>query len=443
MKTLLVIVLAVFFATQMNAQWRYSGDAYAGGGASIIRVQGADGEYEYIRTAVGEGGFTFSYNNGYWFGAFNADALRDDYYFDVTGRMSLAMVDPTLGTYRVYASYRLVDDRTDFNNDLSVLSLYGEGVKRLNDDVSVNMSAMYSMSTYSLKTLMLKDYSTIALNAGMQYGIFSLRTGMEKTSYDGEAITPDTTSYRAQLYANYYSEGWLSYSSFSYFTKEYERTTTIYRPYNQIDVTTRTGYRIDSNFIPYIIGAFTMRSIDAFENTDISYAQWKAGAELNLFKHPLKVTAKIGRRDYDDSSIFMLQRNFATTDLEGEWSYWSQSSTLTVAHKREIIVYDAIEGFPGTEYDYIKDDTYVTTDYDWSSDIRVELSGSRTNYAYSNESALTADYTRYAVGLASDYRISDTYSLRFDTEYAVALYKTYKEFDTHEIKVKLLLKASF
>ena len=264
-----------------------------------------------------------------------------------------------------------------------------------------------------------------------------------RSAYDGVAITPDTTSYRAQVYANYYSEGWLSYSSLSYFTKEYERVTSLYRPYNQIDVTTRTGYRVDTYMIPYLIGSYTVRSVDAFENTDTSYAQWKAGAELNLFKQPLKITAKIGRRDYDDSSIFMSQRNFATTDLEAEWSFWSQSSTLTIAHKREIMVYDAIEGFPDTEYDYIKDDTYLTTDYDWSSDIRVEVRGSRTNYAYSDESALTANYTRYAIGVASDYRLSDVYSLRMDTEYSAALYATYEEFNTHDIQVKLLLKASF
>ncbi len=443
MKTFIAVLLFLVSVVSLEAQWRYSGDAYAGGGARLVRVEGVDGEYEYIQTAVGEGGFTFSYNNGYWFGGLSADAIRDDYYLDITGKMSLAMVDPLFGTYRFYTSYRVIDDRTDFDNDSTILSFYGEGLKRLDRDTSINVSGLYSTTRFSKTSSISSNYDTISAHAVLNYRIFSVRIGTENTTYDDASVLPDSTMYRVQAYANYYSDSWLSYTSLSYQTKDYNELTDVYKPYNQIDFTTRSGYRISADYVPYLTGSYVIRNTDVFMDTDTSYRQWKAGFELNMFTHPLKLIAKIGRKEFEENGFLLSERDYATTDLEAEWSYWSGTSSLTLSHKREIQTFDAINGFGASEYDYTKDDSYMSVGYEWSSDVRSEFRTSRTHYAYSIETPIYANYTRYSIGIVSDCRLSPMYTLALDTEYSAGLYETYDVYDTHELFIKLLLKASF
>ena len=457
MKTVLFAILLIGCTAVTAARgWSFNGDFYAGGGGRFSTYQGLDGEDANETSTFGEGALTLMYNNGFWYGSIFAEALRDEYYTEITGKASLAIADNAIGNYRFYMSYRNLDDITDLDNDSGTLSFYLEGMKYLNRDVSVNVFSHYSSTAYKHMMSMTPDYSNLMTSAALNYKDISVRLSTEKVSYAEGSLIPDSLDMKAQVYLNYYRNSILSYSSLSYQTKDYDFSDLTYRPYTRLDINTRTGYRLSSTFIPYLLGSYVKQNEEAVEyeesltnfSLDGSYTLWKIGAEINAFKYPMTLSAKIGRQEFDQENFEKLAyRNHNILSLQAGWSYWGEGHSITISDKWEQQTYDRTYF---TEYyiwydafDAVVNNALLIAEYDLANNVSTEFRLGMDSYDYSQEDYLHYNYKQYLIGFTSDYHFSSNYTLSVITEYITTAYESVPENDIHDITVKSFLKMSF
>ncbi len=446
MKMLIITILMLIAVTGTAAEpWNLSGDIYLGGSGKYTMKSDFSGIEDNETSFFGEGSSSLSFDNGYWYGNFTADMNRDDFYNEASGKLSMALVDPSFGNYRTYISYKNKNDITDSDNDNGTASFYFEGMKYFNETFSVDAVSQYSQTKYKDLKNELYDYSTLTNSIGFVFSDYSLTVSTENQTYDTGSSIPDFSSYEIAAAANIYSEKFVSGSSVSYENKTYGFFTSDYRSYRYYEIATRTGYRAAAYCIPYLLFSYSSQSEDAFEGEIGNYSLWKAGAEIDAFAFPVVLTAQIGRQEYDmvSTSGNRLNKNIYSADIN--WSYWTNSLSFYIANQWEM---QKVEDIAETDYPEAKNSNYVNTilvtaEYDWTDTISTSADFGFEVKKYFIEDELNANYFQYTGKLSVDYSLSFRYSLHVETGMTVNNFETFVENDTREINAKSYVRYYF
>ncbi len=443
----IVLLLVVFITGHLlhAEEWTYSGEIYGGGGSKYSLKYDIDGEELKDSSFFGEGNLTLSANNGYWYTSLFSEITRDNFYQEMQAKLSCAIVDSDVGNYRVYTLYKNNNDITESDNDYASISVYAEGMKYFNESTSLHIYSSYSGTTYKERKNELFDYRTIAGSASLTYTDYNVRISSEKQLYDTGSLVPDFTTTSLVFSTSFYKDTFVSSNSLTYEIKNYDFVTSDYRSYAKIVLSTRTGYRMSSATMLYLLGSLTQQNEDADASGDGTNSLKKIGLEASIFSYPLSFIVQYGRQDYREvsTSADRLNKNIYSVDIN--WSYWTDRFTFFLSNVWEL---QKVEDIEATEYPEAKNSNYVdstvcSVEYEWSESLRSAIDFSYEFKKHFLEDEMNANYFFYSVKKTFDYTLSFSYSLRAEATYSVSRYETFTENDTKELGLKTMIRYYF
>lgn len=446
MKQCILLLTLLLSINAIQAQsWSYSGDIYAGGGTSTAVKYDIDGNESKDSTYFGEGTLTLSANNTLWYMSLYSEMNRDVFYQETQGKFSLALVNSSAASYRMYTSYKNKNDITDSDNDHGVFSLYGETIQYFTDRFYFHAYTNYTGTAYKEQKNELYDYRSLEGSMALTYTDYALRITAEKQSYDTGSLTPDYMLTSMVLSASLYHDTIVSGNSLTYETKTYDFFTSDYTSYQKIDIATRSGYRLSPTAMVYILGGLLLHSEDVYEGVDGSYLEKRIGIEASVFSFPLTLICEYKRVDYETTSSEMDKTNKNVYTVDVNWSYWNNRLSLYLSNAWEL---QKVEDITESDYPEAKNSNYSNTsmgsfEYAWSDVFKSNVDVSTEIKKHFLEDEMNANYFMYSIKNIFEYVLSFSYSIRLETTYTQARYETFSENDTKELSIKTMVRYYF
>ncbi len=433
------VILLLLVCGLLPLHGAVTGYVYLGGGYDRSRSNEIDGTEVIDDSGYAEATVSLTYQReqGFWslFGYVN----RDDFYYEKSGRLSYGQYDTFMGNVSAYVSYSDLDDITESDNDNGRLSAYVQSVKYVTDEVYMGFDAAWDHVDYRDEAAGLYDYDDLSVSANAGLGdLYVNLKGTDRSIADGE--TPGYFEYSADVYGYFYPGDAIINVSAGADIKNYAFTTADYDDYSQKDVSLKLGHKLGESFVPYISGEYSM--YDEKDNPG-DYRQWEAGLEIEMFRYPLSISVRTGRKDFDEESENRL--SYGLYKLEGYWNFWAGPLSLYLGDNWEL---QKIDDVTATEFPEAKNSNFINDVYaEVSLDISRTLSfGVDLSYQWREffiEDEMNANYTQFVTGIEIDYNLFFRYVWNIKAEVADTRYETYTENDGKKYSLKSMLQYSF